>query len=244
MALTVGICDDCPAQIELLKGYLQRCADGAGLTVISSADPQEFLLALKSDRPDLVFLDIDMAEMNGITLGEKIREQYETTVIVYITAYEEYALEAFRVRAFHYLLKPLTEDEFRRVFQEAAAWLQKIKTDKSAPRFFVVRRKDETVYLDYEEIHYFEKVGHKIKIHTGNRVIDYYGNFIKLLEAIEPDLFMKCHQGYIVNKNKIRGYRDKTLLLEANFAIPVSRSYTSAVREMLTRRLFSGAGEP
>lgn len=247
MELTVAICDDSPEQIELLRGYLQRLAGGSGLTIVSSADPEEFLLALQRNRPDLVFLDIDMGAWNGIQLGERIKEEYAAAVIVYVTAYEAYALEAFRVRAFHYLLKPVTEEQFQRVFQEAAAFLRaflrKKGAEESAPKFLVIHRKDETIYCNYDDIDYFEKVGHKIKVHAGNRDIDYYGNFIRLLDALEPDFFLKCHQGYIVNKSKIRRYRDKTLFLEGNIAIPVSRSYLPAVHEMLTRRLFAGAGE-
>ncbi|HBE80124.1 MAG TPA: DNA-binding response regulator [Firmicutes bacterium] len=243
MSITVGICDDCPEQIELLKGYLYRFDNGAGLTVVSSADPLEFLARLKENKPDLVFLDIDMRELNGIELGEKIRAEYEAVIIVYITAYEQYALEAFRVRAFHYLLKPLTEEKFARVFQEAVGVIQKIVFGKTAKKSFVVRRKDETICLDYDDIDYFEKAGHKIKVHTGNSALDYYGNFIKLLEEIDPGFFVQCHQGYIVNINKVRGYRDKTIFLEGNLPVPVSRSYTINVKERLAKKLFTGAGE-
>jgi DNA-binding LytR/AlgR family response regulator len=238
MALTVGICDDCPEQIELLKGYLHRFEDGTGLTVVGSTDPEEFLAELKENKPDLVFLDIDLGEWNGITLGETIKTTYEAAIIVYITAYEEYALEAFRVRAFHYLLKPLTEEKFNQVFQEATALFKKIAIEKPGKKSFTVRRKDEIIALDYDDIDYFEKIGHKIKVYTGDGDLDFYGNFIKLLDAIDPDFFVQCHQGYIVNIDKIRGYRDKTLFLEGNLPIPVSRSYTMNIKEILVKRLF------
>ena len=243
MVLTVGICDDSPEQIELLEGYLQRSEEGSGLTVVSSADPAEFLAKLKENKPDLVFLDIDMRELNGIELGEKIRAEYDAAVIVYITAYEEYALEAFRVRAFHYLLKPLTEEQFNQVFQEAAALFKKRTLEKPDKKYFTVQRKDEIISLDYDDIDYFEKVGHKIKVHTGNSGLDYYGSFIKLLNEIDPDFFVQCHQGYIVNIDKIRGYRDKVLFLEGDLAIPVSRSYILTIHEMLAKKLFAGDGE-
>ncbi|MGD9155717.1 MAG: response regulator, partial [Bacillota bacterium] len=66
MVLTIGICDDCPEQIELLRRYLQRVTDGSGLTVISSSDPVDFLAQLKKNPPDLVFLDVEMSVMDGI----------------------------------------------------------------------------------------------------------------------------------------------------------------------------------
>jgi DNA-binding LytR/AlgR family response regulator len=240
MGLTIGICDDCPEQIELLRRYLRRVADGSGLTIISSADPEEFLIKLKKNRPDLVFLDVEMSAMDGIQLGEKIRAQYQSAIIIYITAYEAYALEAFRVRAFHYLLKPLSEDKFTKVFQEALELFKKSVNAKTAPQFFTVRKKVETVRIAYDDINYFEKMGHKIKVHTKTGEIEYYGKFGKLLTEIDLEFFIRCHQGYIVNGAKIQGYRDKTLILAGNIRIPVGRSYIVNIREMLKNRLFEG----
>jgi DNA-binding LytR/AlgR family response regulator len=243
MVLTIGICDDCPEQIELLRRYLQRVTDGFGLTVISSSDPVDFLAQLKKNPPDLVFLDVEMSVMDGIQLGEKIRAQYQSAIIIYITAYENYALDAFRVRAFHYLLKPLSEEKFTKVFQEALELFKKNVNAKTAPKFFTVRKKTETIRLDYDAIDYFEKIGHKIKVHTANRAVEFYGNFSKLLVELDPNFFVKCHQGYIVNIAKIEVYREKTIILEGNLPIPVSRPYIGNIKEMLAQRLFSGEDE-
>jgi DNA-binding LytR/AlgR family response regulator len=134
-------------------------------------------------------------------------------------------LEAFRVRAFHYLLKPLTAEKFAQVFQEAVALFKRNAMERPGKKSFTVHRKAEIISLDYDDIDYFEKMGHKIKVHTGEREIEFYGNFIKLLDEIDLDFFAQCHQGYIVNIDKIQGYRDQTLSLKGNLWIPVSRSY-------------------
>jgi two-component system LytT family response regulator len=243
MALTIGVCDDCREQIELLRRYLQRVADGSGLTIISSADPEEFMAKLEKNPPDLVFLDIEMSVMDGIQLGEKIRAQYPSTIIIYITAYENYALDAFQVRAFHYLLKPLSEEKFVKMFQEAVELFKRSAAAKTVSRFFTVSKKTETIRLDYDAIDYFEKIGHKVKVHTANRAVEFYGNFGKLLAELDPNFFVKCHQGYIINTAKIKVYREKTLILEGNLPIPVSRPYISNIKEMLAQRLFSGEDE-
>jgi DNA-binding LytR/AlgR family response regulator len=240
MALTIGICDDCREQIELLRKYLRRLEDGAGLKVISSSDPEEFLAMLKTNQPDLVFLDVEMNAMDGIQLGEKIRAQYQSAIIIYITAYEAYALEAFRVRAFHYLLKPLSEERFIKAFQEAVASFKKSVPAKTGDKFFTVRKKAETIRIAYDDINYFEKIGHKIKVHTETGGIEFYGKFGKLLTEIDLEFFIRCHQGYIVNGAKIRGYRDKSLILAGNIRIPVGRFYIVNIKEMLENRLFDG----
>jgi len=242
MTLTIGICDDYLEQVQLLLKYLDSCRDQNEFRIIEATEPQGFLMKMEADRPQLVFLDIDMGEMNGIQLGEKIKTLYEDTVIVYITAYEKYALEAFRVRAFHYLLKPLTKEKFNHVLEEA---IQFIKRDRvpNQDKIFTVQVKGEIICLKYSEIYYFEKSGHKIKVHTQKCDIYYYSNLYGLLEEIDADSFIQCHQGYIVNVDKIRGFREKTLFLDGNLQLPVSRSYTENVKEMLAKRLFAGKEE-
>ena len=239
MVLTVGICDDFPGQVELLAHYLDSPPGGDEFDLVKATDPEDFLMKLETVRPQLVFLDIDMGESDGISLGEKIRVLYPDTVIIYITAYEKYALEAFRVRAFHYLLKPLTREKFNRTLEEAVGFIR-AKVGTKPAKTFTIQTKSEINRLDYSDIFYFEKTGHRIKIHTEKRDIYYYDNLSNLLGEIDRDCFIQCHQGYVANVDKIRGFRDKTLFLDGNLKLPVSRSFIESVKEMLARKLFDG----
>jgi len=242
MTYTIGICDDCIEQVDLLAGFLRGCEDYGEFRVIHASEPETFFETLKTDRPDLVFLDVDMAGMSGIELGEKIRALYENTVIVYITGYEKYAYDAFRLRAFHYLLKPVTVEQFRQVLSEALAYIQKEdagKTDKKIS----VQNKGELLNLPYRDIWYFEKIGRQIKIHMLFREVYYYDNFSSLLAELDGDAFVQCHQGYIANVDKIRAFRDKTLYLDGNVQLPVSRTFAEQVKEVLKKHLFTGGAQ-
>lgn len=239
VVLTIGICDDNAEQVQLLMRYLNDYQGDDELQIVQSTKPEVFLAELQTNKPHLVFLDIDMGEMNGIQLGDSIKSLNEDTIIVYITAHEEYALEAFRVRAFHYLLKPLTKEKFYQAFEEAVRLILKDSRLKPA-KALTVEAKGEIYCLDYNDICYFEKIGHQIKIHTQNRDIYYYDNLFNLLEQLDTHSFIRCHQGYIVNVDKIRGFRDKTLFLDENLQLPVSRSYIDKIKEILASRLFGG----
>ena len=160
-------------------------------------------------------------------------------MIIYITAHEEYALKAFAVRAFHYLLKPLAKEQFFRAMDEALAYVTQKGTAESS-KIFSVQIKGEFLCVPHGDIFYFEKIGRRIKIQTSAREIFFYGNLQELAEKLDGAPFLQCHQGYIVNTEKIRSFRDKTLYLEKGLAIPVSRSYTETVREALVRMLFPG----
>ena len=238
MTYTVGICDDRPEQVDLLAGYLAACCGESEFRIIQSSEPETFLKLLKTDKPDLVFLDINMKGMNGIKLGEKIRALYEKTVLIYITGYEKYAIDAFRVRAFHYLLKPITQERFNHVLHEALTHIKKdiiIKPEKT----FSVQIRGEMLNLYYSSIWYFEKIGHKIKIHTPNRDIYYYDRLYNLIESLDKSSFVRCHQGYVVNIDKVRSFRDGMLYLDGKLELPVGKMYAEDVKDALARNLFA-----
>ncbi|MEA5038624.1 MAG: LytTR family DNA-binding domain-containing protein [Clostridiaceae bacterium] len=238
MTYTVGVCDDSPQQVELFIHYLKSYPGNDDFKIVRSTDPAEFLLKLKQCPPHLVLLDIDMGSCNGIQLGGTIKELFGGAVVVYITAYEKYALEAFRIRAFHYLLKPLTREKFNQMLEEAINLFRKedsAKTEKT----LAVQLKGEILNLKYSEIDYFEKIGHRIKIHTQSGEFFFYDNLNSLLMRLDKNSFFQCHQGYIVNIGKIRAFRDKMLFLDGGLQIPVSRSFADIVKEVLTRRLFT-----
>ncbi|HOO27884.1 MAG TPA: LytTR family DNA-binding domain-containing protein [Lachnospiraceae bacterium] len=239
MNYTIGICDDCREQVELLAGYLKDCENGDNFYIVRETVPEAFMETLATLKPDLVFLDIDMDGMNGIELGKKIRDLYETVVIVYVTGYEKYAYDAYQLRAFHYLLKPVTKERFAEVLQEALAQHRKNAFEKKE-RTFSVRTKGETRILYYRDILYFEKISHKIKIHTGSQDIYFYDNLYHLLEKLAADTFVQCHQGYIVNVDKIRAFRSSILYLEGDVRLPVSRTFSRQIQKVLEKHLFSG----
>jgi DNA-binding LytR/AlgR family response regulator len=239
MAFVIGICDDSAGQVELLLKFLSDYPGNGGFELIHSTKPQDFLKTLETKRPGLVLLDIDMGETSGIRLGEQIKTRYPDAVVIYITAHEKYALEAFRVRAFHYLLKPLTREDFFRAMDESLAFIHS-KALSGPEKRFCVQIKGEFICIPYSDIFYFEKIGHRIKIHTSAREIYYYGNLQELQEQLDGSSFLQCHQGYIVNADKIRSFRDRTLFLEKGPELPVSRSYAEPVREALAKKLFAG----
>lgn len=94
--LTIGVCDDQPEQVQLLLRFLNDPMANTGeCRVIASSRYAEFLQSIEAERPDLVFLDINMDGFDGIRLGEAIRARHPDAMIVYVTAYGQYALDAF-----------------------------------------------------------------------------------------------------------------------------------------------------
>lgn len=239
--IPIGICDDQPEHLNLLTSFLGRHPRHDEFTIGQATTSESFLALLAGHSFSIVFLDIDMAGMDGIQLGELVKRERPDTIIVYVTAHEEYALDAYRVRAFHYLVKPLSMEALHSVLDEALAALGRMHREGTW-KIFTVQKKGEIISLEYEAIFYFEKVGHKIQVAAGDRSFGYYGNFSGLLGQLEAGSFLQCHQGYIVNIGKVRVFRDKILYLDGGREIPVSRSCSDRVREALAQRLFNGRG--
>lgn len=238
MKYCIGICDDEIYHVHLIKRYIQEFISADEIEILHSNKPIRFLELIKTTRTHIVFLDIDMKELDGIELGKTIKEFNRDTVIVYVTAYERYAIEAFKTRAFHYLLKPVLEDQLHSVLKEAIKYLSHLNAYTEL-RDFIIKTKKEIVHLKQSEIIYFEKTGHKIRVCTNNRDIYYYDNFTNLLKSIDGDLFVRCHQGYIVNIDRVTSYCNRTLTLSNELQLPVSRSYAKHVKTVLGNKLFS-----
>ncbi len=242
MRITVGICDDLQEQVQFLKGLINNFCCDYIIDMICSTEAEDFLLKTQQCNPQIVFLDIDMEQMNGILLGEKIKSNNKEVLIVYITGYEKYALDAFRIRAFHYLLKPLTKEYFDAIFQECLTTISR-SIQKEKEQEFTVQTKGETISFLYSDILFFEKVGHKVKIHAQYMEYSYYGNLTQLNEKLYGDTFVQCHQGYFVNVDKIKAFREKILYLHGNLQVPVSRSYTDTIKDIMAKKLFAGSAK-
>lgn len=237
MKLTIGICDDNLQQVHLIKRYVNQYLKENEPVIIDSTNPEEFINRIQKNKPHIVFLDIAMGEHNGIDIGKIIRDNYENTVIIFVTAYDNYAVDAFQVRAFHYLLKPILEEKVNEVLDQALDHLNKI-SNKSEPKYITIKTKKEIININCDDIIYFEKIGHKVKIFTITREIQYYEKFKNLLNELDKDCFIRCHQGYIVNVNKIRSFKNNTLTLEKNLQLPVSRTFTNDVKIVFAKKLF------
>ncbi len=239
MEIRIDICDDCLEQLELVKSFIHKYRKINEINIHTETDPVLFLSEFRVRKPHIVFLDIDMEGMNGITLGERIRVINDDTVIVYITGHDDYALEAFGVKAYHYLLKPVSEKKFMTVLEDAIKIAEMLKLQKLKKGKFTFKRRNEIVNIEFDHICYFEKVGRKIKVRTDTDAIEYYGKFIELIEQLDQSYFIQCHQGFIINKEKIATYKGGALNMTSCERVPVSRTHQKKVKEMIEDLLFN-----
>ena len=214
-------------------------------------DPYKALESITETKPDVTFLDIEMPGLNGIELAKKVTKVSPETQIVFVTAYEQYALNAFEACAVHYLLKPITQKKIN----EALSRVQRVKMmsaelgDVNEPSFveskagmvdrISVKDRDNIIVIKIQDIVYLRSESGKTVIVTVNGSfkartgIQFWENKLKNLS------FIRCHRSYIVNTDYITkmihvlGEYKELALDYCNVNIPISRQKVGVLKQWL-----------
>ena len=189
---------------------------------------------------DIIFLDIEMDGLNGIETAGEIRKTNNRAIIVFITGFKDYALEAYELNTFHYLLKPISQEKISELMTNIIRRIDEIRAYQDTEKIFTIKTKSKIIQLPYNEIYYFEKILRRIKVIYFEGDTTYTGTISTLLEEIDNNYFIRCHQGFIVNRYKISKYKNDSIYLrDIDKIIPVSRSNKENVIKILKENLFS-----
>ncbi len=193
--------DEAPARSEL--AYL--LAGQAGVHVVGEAASAREALDLARDlAPDVVFLDVEMPGLSGVEAAPLVRERTDPPAVVFVTAHERYAVDAFAVEAFDYLLKPVDPDRLARVVER----LQERSVENVLPvERFPSCPRGGTELLDYDQVHYARADGDYSRVHTYDRSYLCTASLGELEERLPSSRFVRIHRSYLVNLSKVAGVR-------------------------------------
>lgn len=223
-----------------LRNFSDRIEVAGKFTQVESA-----LEFLKNNEVDVVFLDIEMPEMNGLDFLERFQQR--NFQVVFTTAYSKYALKAIQNEAVYYLLKPVdvgeleicieriekkfSKDHFENKLDMA---LDKLSQIEGVPKKIKIQTDGKVTFYHPDDILYCEGDGNYCKIFFTNRSKVLLSKKLKQVEEILPEpFFYRVHNSYIVNLNKIKAYNknDGILIIENDINIPVSRNKRSEILE-------------
>ena len=204
--LNIAVVDD----EKIIRDYIRKMIENKkpDCNVACFSSGEKLFTAAKSF--DIILLDIQMDGMNGIEAAKEAREKNADTVLIFITGIKEYVFEALDIYAFHYLLKPVTEQKFTEVFEQALreAGLRKMRQKKQ----LFINTRNKGITIDADNILYIESISRKVEIHTMQEVIEAYA----ALGELETQLggsFYRCHRGYLVNMAHIKEYKSDCITL-------------------------------
>lgn len=190
----------------------------------------------KNSEIDLIFLDIKMPEINGTDFVKMFKDP---PTIIYTTAYDQYAVDAFDQNALDYLLKPISLDRFSKSIQKAT----KIVLDQKDPTPTVAEKKDDTFYvksekrlvkIDPDELVFIEGMGNYVCLHTETDKIILHSTLSAIAEDLNHlDHICRVHKSFFINLNKIKHIEQHVIIMTKNKNIPIGSSYREQVYEKL-----------
>lgn len=219
--IKIAICDDEKIQRNELSNIIKKALEFKDMSYkIFQYDSGESLLQSKIEI-DIYFLDVRMDRLSGIETAKKIRNLNKDVIIIFITALKDYVFEAFDVRAFHYILKPLCEKKIREVLNLA---LQQFEENEN---YILAKTINSCYKIMIKDILYIESQLRKIKIHTSYEIVEYYYRLSDIEEELKEFNFFKCHKSYIVNLKYVKSYDSTTITLKNGEKIYVSKNKLS-----------------
>ena len=241
--LRILVVDDEPLAVERLQLLLARCP---GASVVGTANDGEAALRIaEAVSPDLVLLDIAMPGMDGIDVARALSESAVDPAVVFVTAFDNFAVAAFDVAAIDYLMKPVQLDRLERALERVQGHLagDKRSAQRQAPAYveeFWVPDLTGLVRIAASDIERITAERDYMRLHVGARSWLIHRTIAKLEEDLDPELFLRVHRSVILRKDTITGlYRDDAghwvARLKDGGEQRIGRSYVDQVKRLAGR---------
>jgi len=253
--IRVLVVDDEPLAREKIRGM---AADDAELRVVGEcSNGAEAIDAIQTLRPDLILLDVQMPEVGGFAVLEALKEEGLPPVI-FITAYDHYAVRAFEFHALDYLLKPFDRERFRAAIERAKRQIRRenggaldarilalLEQMREQPRYterLVVKTGGRVFFLNADEIDWVEAEGNYVSIHAGKKAYLLRETISGIEAQLDPRHFVRIHRSAVVNINRIKelqpwSHGEYHVILHDGTELTLSRSYRDNLQSALGNSL-------
>ena len=226
IAMRIAICDDEEKYRGHVKTELEKMINSIDVVIDSFAQGEDLLKKLENQSYDIIFLDIEMPIMYGITLAKKIREQSEIIELVFLTGHIEYALEGYEVNALRYLTKPVNPEKL----QEVISYILKREKNK---KIIWIKNKEYEEKILVTEIVFMEAQNQNVEIHTKDKVYVHRYNIGDYEKELKADGFFRIHRGYLVALGSIESFGHHEVQMENGTVLPVSKTKEKQLKEAL-----------
>ena len=235
------VIDDEPLALELIKSYVEKTPFLEFVDAFSSAS-----LAVKTiieSNIDLLFLDIQMAELNGIEFARVVPARCR---IVFITAFPQYAVEGFRANALDYLLKPVSYTEFLEAANKAMMWCKLVENSENVgneQKHIIVKSEYKLLQIPIDDITYIEGLKDYVRIFLNNGTSVMSLMSLRTMElGLPSSRFMRVHRSFIVQTSKIKVIERNRIVFGKQY-IPISDTYKSEFMDYVARNSLTNVKE-
>lgn len=256
MQLNVAVIDDNQTDIKYVSGLVSLWAEAAVHTVRirTFQSAEEFLFHYEEDKEfDILLLDIEMGDMNGVELAKKIRQDNDFVQMVFITGFPDFMAEGYEVSALHYLMKPVSEEKLHNVLDKAVGNLE-----KSEKRLCVTFER-QTVFVPLRQILYIEAQKQYVQIYCAQRsgtspsagpgnvaqesvqqegcgeIIYRMKESLSNIEKQVDEYFLKCQRSFLVNLRHVSQIKRNCVVLKNGAEVPISRGMAEQIGKEIIR---------
>ena len=231
--------DDEPLALKQIADYINKTPflELAGLC----ESALQAIEVLDKTLVDLMFVDINMPDLSGM---EFVKSLENPPLIVFITAYSEYAIEGFRVDAIDYLLKPVSYGDFLKSANKVKSWFdaqqQKPAEVTSNKDFLFIKSEYKILRINFDDIKYIEAMSEYIRIHlVSSKPVMTQLSMKSIEDKLPEDRFMRVHRSFIINLSKISVIERNRIIFDGNVYIPVSEQYKSRFQNYLDKNFLA-----
>lgn len=217
--LQLAICDDEKIYRNDLQKIISTELDLSGIEyhINEYASGEELLSGIKERDLQIIFLDIEMKELDGVHTAKKLREQKSPAVIIFVTSYPDFVFQGYEVRALNYIMKPYEPEKIRSVLRTA---LEELKL--TSEKYYIVEQRNGSIRVPLSSIKYFSSDRRMIHLVTEHGSYDFYDR-LNDLEAGLTDSFVRIHNRYLIHLKYLNRIDGNTAIVDGE-ALPVSRS--------------------
>lgn len=235
--ISIAVCDD---EILDCLGIAKNIQDILKEMEISFSVHQfhsgaELLKAI--EHFDIIFLDIMMCEMNGITTAQLLRDKLYDKIIIFVSSSREYVFDAFGVEAFDYIIKPINNHKLKSVLQRA---VKKAEPDLDTCIFIYKERQKIKLFL--KDIYYFEIKGRIVSVHSTSGTVDYYEQLGVLEKNLQEKGFFRCHKSFLVNLKYVSSFNRQELTLDNGETIIIAKRRYQEFSEVILEYIKQNGG--
>jgi len=226
--------DDEPLALNILVDYIEKTS----FLVLAEkfTNSVKAFKYLSENEIEILFVDIQMPDLTGLDIVSKLRNK---PLIIFTTAYSEYAMDGFKADAIDYLLKPIDYPDFLKAANKAREWIlsrRSVLNIQSSKDYLFIKSEYKTIRINFNDIKYIQGMSEYVKIHLthGKPIMSLLS--LKSLEATLPEnMFMRVHKSYIVNLQKVIVIEHNEIVYDDGVIIPVSNQYKSKFQEFVDK---------
>lgn len=229
--MKIAICDDNNAERLAIKQMIKSNPVCQNVSISDFADGTTLLNTHSAEHYDIIFMDVDMPNRTGIEIGRQLRQNDANTILIFVTSYPQYAIEAYDCDAFHYLLKPINKEKFEQTLHKAVNKYATLNARVS------LDTKNGMIVTNVSDIFYVECLHHKLIYYTTEGSYTVRDSLSNALNMLLPHGFCQTHQGFIVNMNKIKKITSNEAILVNGMSVMISVRRQKEVERIFTNYL-------